>query len=837
MSATPQPTLPGPTPAECNAALDLYLATGGPTSWRVKTGYRNAVRDSRECCGWYGISCSPNGNIFTLNLMSNGLQGSLPSGDVLAGLQFVENVFMQGNSLIGSLAPLAKLPALKEISVRKNALAGELAGELGQLKYLSRLSASENFISSVSPNLAKAPIVTLFLGNNSLTSFPPEVASSPTLRLLHLNNNKFTSIPASLSQFKGDQCSLVSDPRSIPAVSTNPPSNSSLCAPIDMPPTSTCLNMYYNDQEVGAAWIPTKLTFPSCPVITPSPSANDASGGGMSTGATIAITLVILAMAAALAMVGIRHYRRKRAGNANSGRGLSLSRAGMMGGGGGAGASHTRKSGHFGATSAHSATTTLGGRSAHVTSDTGASTIVVVDEDPSSSTSVGGGGGANLTAATLDEDDEFDLGHARAVLDDNPTRSRRWSLPLNLPHLLKRSGSNGSHHKKSAAVLFRPQGVAAAVSGAGAATTTSSGQGASAANRMSVVGTAGGLFHPAGITHPSSSNANTGAPAASAANSGVRPFTANASTAPISSPLLNNPEALGGNLPKAHARLLAHSRQRDDSALRLPSPQIALVSAPTTRALGPISWGSDNGHEDALPPGVLALPPLVDSTTGSVQPATAATAAAAAAAGEGSSTRPPESVPMTNLHSDSSAPTSARARCVSFALPPEDSANPIPSLSLNGEPMPTPPQGLATPGSVLLGSNAGPALLVTPATPIPPLPADVVTPGVVDGVALVPAPSVVAIHGHETEAEASAVSVASSGGSSRLSRANTAPAAMLSSRFAGKYRGSESTAAAAGAAAQEGDKSAAIGEQQAQQQQQQPVPAIHFLSPSTLLGT
>ena len=85
--------------AECEALVDLYLATDGD-SWTTNT---NRYTDS-NICTWYGVSCSLFGfqkKVTSITLPNNNLVGTLPSS--LSWLTELTYFAVNNNSLIGSI--------------------------------------------------------------------------------------------------------------------------------------------------------------------------------------------------------------------------------------------------------------------------------------------------------------------------------------------------------------------------------------------------------------------------------------------------------------------------------------------------------------------------------------------------------------------------------------------------------------------------------------------------------------------------------------------------------------------------------------------------------------
>ena len=151
----------------------LYLSTDGD-NWRNKSGWDiNTMPTAEEVASWHGV-ITVRGQVEGLNLVRNGLNGSLPpelsQASVLAILDLSEN------SLSGSIPPeLGQLSNLKQLGLWDNSLGGTIPSELGQLSNLEQLDLASNSLGgTIPPELGQlSELISLNLSENSLTGRLP----------------------------------------------------------------------------------------------------------------------------------------------------------------------------------------------------------------------------------------------------------------------------------------------------------------------------------------------------------------------------------------------------------------------------------------------------------------------------------------------------------------------------------------------------------------------------------------------------------------------------------------------------------------------------------------
>ena len=171
-----------PTPR--TALYTLYRATGGDR-WTDNTNWR-----TDEPLGtWHGLRTDEQGRITGLNLVSNGLVGSIPPQ--LGDLRDLTRVNLGINELTGPIPPeLGYLQNLKNLGLDNNGLTGSIPPELGDLEELRSLYLDNNGLTgSIPPELGDLEeLLSLYLDNNPLRGLiPPELGGLEDLRLLKIN--------------------------------------------------------------------------------------------------------------------------------------------------------------------------------------------------------------------------------------------------------------------------------------------------------------------------------------------------------------------------------------------------------------------------------------------------------------------------------------------------------------------------------------------------------------------------------------------------------------------------------------------------------------------------
>ncbi|XP_027352901.1 receptor like protein 21-like [Abrus precatorius] len=155
----------------------------------------------------------------TLDLSDNNLSGKIPpniSGDrsllrflklsnnkldgpVFENLKFLEQLYLDGNSLSGSIPSGFFDMTLEYVDISNNHLVGKLPSVVRNWAYLETLSLSNNRLEgSIPPSLAELDfLVYLDISHNNLTGSVPSFVNS-SLSYIHLSNNRLSGLSKSM---------------------------------------------------------------------------------------------------------------------------------------------------------------------------------------------------------------------------------------------------------------------------------------------------------------------------------------------------------------------------------------------------------------------------------------------------------------------------------------------------------------------------------------------------------------------------------------------------------------------------------------------------------------
>jgi len=129
------------------ALSGLFDATGG-NFWTNNDGWLNYT----DVCDWYGVSCSNDGVITTIDLAENGLNGTLPGNGVWDRLSNIDTLYLEGNDIIGSLpSDLGELTSLTFLDLSYNNFENSIPSEFGSLSSLVLLDLSYNQLTGNLP--------------------------------------------------------------------------------------------------------------------------------------------------------------------------------------------------------------------------------------------------------------------------------------------------------------------------------------------------------------------------------------------------------------------------------------------------------------------------------------------------------------------------------------------------------------------------------------------------------------------------------------------------------------------------------------------------------------
>lgn len=169
--------VPWTSPSDSMFLVDLYNATGGPTTWVTPWDLTEPVAT------WPGLTFE-SGYLTEIDLSSNGLIGQLPDG------------------FLADTIPL--LDSLRYLSLFDNQLSGPLPESYGGITTLEYLDLGKNQFAGPVPasygNLVR--LNTLNLSYNQLTSLPPELGNLINLESFLVHVNQIPSIPATLQSLQ-----------------------------------------------------------------------------------------------------------------------------------------------------------------------------------------------------------------------------------------------------------------------------------------------------------------------------------------------------------------------------------------------------------------------------------------------------------------------------------------------------------------------------------------------------------------------------------------------------------------------------------------------------------
>lgn len=186
-------------------------------------------------------------NLTYINLVSNGLTGSIPTE--FGRMVGLESLALSGNPLTGSIpSQLGLLTRLQDLTLFRNELTGQLPTELGMIETFQSLYVADNALTgSIPTQFGKMTSLShLSLANNEVTgTIPTELALPTNLIYLSLNDNKLTgTIPSELEVLATNLYSLELANNSLSGTVPKV-----LCSLVDM--SFDC-----NDQLCGCCWCP-----------------------------------------------------------------------------------------------------------------------------------------------------------------------------------------------------------------------------------------------------------------------------------------------------------------------------------------------------------------------------------------------------------------------------------------------------------------------------------------------------------------------------------------------------------------------------------------------------
>lgn len=197
--------------SELGLLKELFDTTNG-INWKKNGGW---MTSNDPCDSWTGIECNADGKVISIDLESNGLQGT-PSSSIfklneLRSLGLKDNqiafsfegidqasnlaILTLSGTKLDSVAGISRATTLTELHLTDNNLKGPLPHEILQLTNLKRLYANYNQLSSTIPPgiSALSHCEDLFLFNNRLTGqIPGSIGLLSQLKHLSLAENNFS---------------------------------------------------------------------------------------------------------------------------------------------------------------------------------------------------------------------------------------------------------------------------------------------------------------------------------------------------------------------------------------------------------------------------------------------------------------------------------------------------------------------------------------------------------------------------------------------------------------------------------------------------------------------
>ncbi|XP_019856969.1 PREDICTED: probable leucine-rich repeat receptor-like protein kinase At1g35710 [Amphimedon queenslandica] len=176
------------TPSDKDALEEFYHSTAGP-AWLQNAGWL-----SGDPCQsmWYGIRCTPSGDVVEITLSHNGLAGQLPPK--LSEMKNLQILRLYDNYISGILPiSMFTIQSLIVLDLDQNQLSGNLPSVIS-LPYLTNLSLASNQIDGFMPYSWNCPNLqsVSVSSNNMIGPLPSSLSKLPKLKYLDLSDNIFT---------------------------------------------------------------------------------------------------------------------------------------------------------------------------------------------------------------------------------------------------------------------------------------------------------------------------------------------------------------------------------------------------------------------------------------------------------------------------------------------------------------------------------------------------------------------------------------------------------------------------------------------------------------------
>jgi len=184
---------------EREALIALYNATDGP-HWLNNENWCS----DKPLEDWYGVFLSQSGHVFYLDLIVNGLSGTIPLE--IGDLSYLEILYLQVNNLTGPIpAEIGRLKHLSYLDLHDNQLTGAIPKEIGRLESLSHLVLDNNQLTGTIPSeigqLSNLEFLDLYNNPNLSGPIPAEMGNLSKLRQVFLHSCNLTgNLPVELTR-------------------------------------------------------------------------------------------------------------------------------------------------------------------------------------------------------------------------------------------------------------------------------------------------------------------------------------------------------------------------------------------------------------------------------------------------------------------------------------------------------------------------------------------------------------------------------------------------------------------------------------------------------------